>query len=238
MKEKLRIAICDDEKNVAEELEKLISALLSEMKADNEITLYQSGESLLAHIEETQVVFLDIDMPGMDGIAVGRQICAKNPRCFIIMETGVDRRVREAFQIGAIRSLAKPFDERDVREALETVLDRMIGSKTITVYSNRQPFEVEQRDIVYARAINSQVELFTEGQTYRRAATMDQLEKELDSRLFYRIHRQYLVNLKYITRKPGEKVKVNGQELPVARDRKSGLIYAWMEFDLKYRRGM
>ena len=185
-----------------------------------------------------QAVFLDIDMPQMDGIETGRKIQERNPRCFIIMETGVDRRVRESFQIGAIRALAKPFDDEDIREALKTILDRMIGSRMVEVSAHRKPHMLEEKEIRYVRAINGEVEVYAGGQVFRKGVTMREMEEKLDSRMFFRISRQHLVNLYYVKEKPGDVVRIGKKELPVARDRRSRLKFAWMEFELKYRGGI
>lgn len=67
---------------------------------------------------------------------------------------------------------------------------------------------------------------------------MQRIEEELDSRLFFRISRQYLVNLYYVKEKPGDIVRIGKKEFPVARDRRSRLKFAWMEFELKYREGV
>ena len=151
MGDAIRIAICDDEKRLAEELAGRIGRILEEENREYDIRLYGSGSDLLKDIDSMQAVFLDIDMPQMDGIETGRKIQERNPRCFIIMETGVDRRVRESFQIGAIRALAKPFDDEDIREALKTILDRMIGSRMVEVSAHRKPHMLEEKEIRYVR---------------------------------------------------------------------------------------
>ncbi len=238
MGDAIRIAICDDEKRLAEELAGRIGRILEEENREYDIRLYGSGSDLLKDIDSMQAVFLDIDMPQMDGIETGRKIQERNPRCFIIMETGVDRRVRESFQIGAIRALAKPFDDEDIREALKTILDRMIGSRMVEVSAHRKPHMLEEKEIRYVRAINGEVEVYAGGQVFRKGVTMREMEEKLDSRMFFRISRQHLVNLYYVKEKPGDVVRIGKKELPVARDRRSRLKFAWMEFELKYRGGI
>ena len=97
----MKIKICDDEKEAAKELQKIIYGIM-EGQEDTEIKVYGSGKELLHDIADGDVVFLDIEMPQMDGIEAGR--CLKDKAdCHIILETGQIQRFKEAFFIQALR---------------------------------------------------------------------------------------------------------------------------------------
>lgn len=99
-------------------------------------------------------------------------------------------------------------------------------------------YTLEEKEICYIRAINGEVEVYAGGQVFRKGVAMQEMEEKLDSRLFFRISRQHLVNLYYVKEKPGDIVRIGKKEFPVARDRRSRLKFAWMEFELKYRGGI
>ena len=119
----LRIAICDDEKIIIDELYEMITEILRNNKYDNQITIFQNGEGILEKAEELDVVFMDIEMPDKDGLQLGQEIKERNPNCKIIMATGMLERFKEAFHIKAHRFVTKPFDKEEVEEALFTAIE-------------------------------------------------------------------------------------------------------------------
>ena len=91
----LRVGICDDEPLVAEALKRNILEIADRNGWNINVSYYESGNELLEAVDVLQAVFLDIDMPQMDGIETGKRIGEKNPECKIIMATGrVDRYIK------------------------------------------------------------------------------------------------------------------------------------------------
>lgn len=232
----MKIAICDDEKDVARDLSQRIQKIMSNNSMAGEISCYESAEKLLSEIEKIQIVFLDIDMGKIDGIKVGAEIKKSNPLCQVIMETGVDSRVREAFLIGAIRSLSKPFVDADIEEALQETMSRFVGIEWIEVFLNRTLYKIQQKQISYIRAINSQVEIYANGRVYRKAESMTQILLELDSRMFCRINRSYIINLGKIDTSDMENITIGEKRFRVSRDRKQECRHKIMEYEMKYKR--
>lgn len=112
------IGICDDEMLAVLQIEKMVIDYLERVEREVKILLFQSGRELLEHIEELHILFLDIEMPKMDGIEIGKNICKRNKECKIIMATGHLERFKEAFKIDAFRFVTKPFDSGEVEDAL------------------------------------------------------------------------------------------------------------------------
>lgn len=104
------IGVCDDQIEIVKILEGMIASIQAEWGYKWEILVFTSGDELLTHIHKMDAVFLDIEMPKMDGIQVGKEIMKKNPDCRIIMATGRVERVKEAFYIQAFRFVTKPFN--------------------------------------------------------------------------------------------------------------------------------
>lgn len=110
----IRIAICDDEKNIRTYL----SSLVRKQNIECEITEYASTDEHLSDQKEHDLLFLDIEMKsvasGMDGMSMAKQIRAteltKQP--IIIFVTGYEKYVYDAFDVGAFQYLLKPIDEQ------------------------------------------------------------------------------------------------------------------------------
>ena len=124
----LRIAICDDVIEQTLMLQKYIREYYENNGAEYQLSLYTSGEELLADVEKMDIIFLDIGMPGLDGIETGRIIRSKNSSCRIIMETVMVERMREAFFFEAFRFIVKPIEREEVEEALNACMRKVLGS--------------------------------------------------------------------------------------------------------------
>ncbi len=233
--QKLMIGICDDEEIILEKLQELVEQTVRRKGLEYEILAFSSGEALLLQAGNLEIVFLDIDMPGLDGIETGLRLRQINPTCTIIMATGMEERYKEAFYVQAIRFVTKPFICLEIEEAIDACLKRRIGSKTVEVYRNRNPYQVCQRDIVYVSSYGSYVELMVRGKRFRKEVSMEEMEKVLEPQLFSRVSRKYLVNFAHVDGYKNGIVMIEKEEIKVSRRRKKAFEDAYIKFDLEYR---
>ncbi len=233
----IKIGICDDEKIVLSVLGTLVKQSLEELEEGGKIINFHSGEELLEEAEKLDVLFLDIEMPGLDGIEVGSQIQKRNLDCKVIMATSRQDRFKEAFKINAFRFITKPFQKSEVKESLEDVLKTRVGMEKIEVYRERVPYKLYQKDIMYMEAVDSSVEFVLRDGVFRKETSLKQLEKELDDRLFFRVNKQYIVNMKYIdihTYKDGI-IQVGAAKIRVSVRKKKEFEKAYTVYDINYR---
>lgn len=231
----LQIAICDDVVEQTLTLQKYICKYCEKKKVEYRLSLYTSGNQLLLEVEKLDIIFLDIEMPHLDGIATGQKIREKNRTCRIIMATCMVERMREAFFIEAFRFIVKPFDCLEVEEALEACMKKVLGSGSVFLYYNRNTYEVHQSEIQYIVTYDSYSEYRVKGKMLRSEASLKELESQLDERLFFRIHRKYIVNMAQVQFYKNGVVQMKDIEIPVSRRRKKDFEQAYIEFDLKYR---
>lgn len=229
------IGICDDEIVAAEQIKQIVFAYMKKVKREARILVFHSGEELLEYVEEIQILFLDIEMPQMDGIEVGKIICKRNRDCKIIMATSRMERFKEAFKIEAFRFVTKPFSVGEIEEALQDAIDTKIGMDEIELYENRVLHKVEQRNIKYVKAYGSFIEAKVGNRVLRKELSMLKMEELLDKNIFYRINREILVNMFYIDSYKDGIINIDAQTFIVSRRRKKEFEKVFMEFDLKYR---
>ncbi len=178
----------------------------------------------LIQLKEPELVFLDIQMPDMDGFGLLKQLSADRMPA-IIFTTAFDQYAIKAFEIEAVDYLLKPFDEDRLFAALDRVLKRLEFNKVSQFQSQllrlvethqqqlnqeeRLYFEIKQagkiirvsvEDIYYIKAEGNYVALHTQKKKYLYRLTMNNISEQLNPGLFLRIHRSYLVNTKYIDR--------------------------------------
>lgn len=192
------VGMCDDQPEVLQELQKMLSEICKEKAFYNELCTFTDGYKLLEQIEKFQIVFLDIEMPQIDGIELGKRIKERNPKCMLIMATGVVERFKEAFQIQAFRFVTKPFVKEEVKEAFEAAVEGFFLTQNVEVYAERNKYEFPEEEIVYIKAYDSYAEIYIGEKKYRKNCSLDELENVLEERLFIRINREMIVNLRWV----------------------------------------
>jgi len=164
---------------------------------------------------EPDVVFLDVQMPGLDGMGVIRKLKEQNiPLPHFVMATAYDQYAVEAFRLEALDYLLKPVDAERLQVAVErarrAVADRLRAAAPVEpsvakpalqrtkllVRSNQRNFIVDAQDVVYATIDDGLITVVAnnlEGQSNYR--TIEELQSNLDPDTFWRVHRSYLVNI-------------------------------------------
>lgn len=229
------IGICDDERIAVLQIKNMVTDYLERVKKEATVLLFQNGKELLEHVEELNILFLDIEMPKLDGIEVGKIICKRNKDCKIIMATSRIERFKEAFKIDAFRFVTKPFYSGEIEEALQDAFDTLVGMSCIDFYENRILHKIKQKDVKYIMTYGSFIEAKVGNRILRKEISLSNLEDILTEDIFYRINREILVNMFHIDSYQDGIVNVDAQTFKVARRRKKEFEKAFIAFDLKYR---
>lgn len=230
----LVVAICDDEFNIVEKLADIVDSVLADCQKRYEIRRFCSGEELLKQAEEINLAFLDIDMPVYDGLTIGSKLKEINPLCVIVMATGREDCYKEAFKIQAFRFVTKPFDKAEIAEAVQMFLDSFRGENYIEAYYNRNLCRIKEKRILYFRAMDSYSEIVLPDCVLRTNESLSNLEKDLDDVLFFRIHKQYIVNMSAIERYYRGIIVIKEKKLEISRRRKSEFERKYLEYQMKY----
>lgn len=236
---KLKIGLCDDELLVLKQLERLIRECFADSENECELFLFESGKEILKTVKELDAVFLDIEMPDMDGIETGRLIQRMNPKCRIIIATGKIERFKEAFKFQAYRFVTKPFEKEEIKEALDAIIENGIMEKTIELYHDRISYMINEQQIRYIEAYDGSAEVVVEKCrfAFRKDTSLDELQKILNAKTFFRVHKKYLVNMRWILgyKEQSGIIKMQNKEFKIARRRKAEFEKAFLEFDINYR---
>ena len=232
----IRIAVCDDQRDVLDSLCKTIKAIRDQENENWIISPFIHVTELLQKVNTVTVVFLDLSMPEMDGIEAAKRIHSINSNCSIVIATGEHHRYKEAFKVKAFRFVSKPFIKEEIREALLAAIIETPGNETIQVSKSRVLFDIRQIDILYVRSINSYVEIVTiDNDVYRKPITLSEMERILNPRLFVRTHRSYIANMKWITSLKPTKVTLRGKDLPVSARLYTSVMKKHASFQLDFR---
>ena len=235
----LRVGICDDEPLIIEALRRIILEIADKNGWGISISCFESGKALLEAVDTLEAVFLDIDMPELDGIETGKRIGERNQECKIIMATSRADKFKDAFRIQAFRFVTKPFDENEIEEALQAIFHTQIGMEMIELYEKRNSYQIPQKDISYITSFDGYSEFVVSGKDanriLRKDSSLSELEKDLSKELFFRVSRQCIVNLGKITEYAKGSILIQGKKIVISRRKKKEFEQAYLEYDLRYR---
>lgn len=232
-----RVALCDDQACILEQLKELLETILNKRGCKYVIETFSSGEELVNQKSYFDAVFLDIEMPGLDGIQTGEILRQRNSDCKLIMATSAVERFKEAFHIGAFRFVTKPFSYKEVEEAVLSTLELTEKDDSIELFYQRILCRVKQKDILYVQAYNGYSEFQVGNRLFRKEESLNNIEEQLDSRFFVRIHRQYIVNMRWICKYNNGEVTIAKEVIPVSKRKRKEFEQQYIYYDLKYNRG-
>ena len=221
------IAVVDDEKTIREH----ICALIEEQQPGSVIEAYATGEELLASGKRFDIVFLDIQMDGMNGIEAARKLRERQEDTVLIFITGIKEYVFDALDLYAFQYLLKPVDEGKFAEVLQRAAGEAKKKKEKKcLFIRTRNLTLDQSDILYIESRAKKVEIHIKGaaQAIEIYAAMDELEAQLGEN-FYRCHRAYIVNMDCITEYDGESITLTGGDRVYLTKKKYGeFVKAYM----------
>ena len=234
---KMNIAICDDCIEDIIALRDLLMKFTDENLKSWIINIYSCAEEFIECANENDLVLLDIEMPGVNGIEAGLQAKKRNPELKIIMFTGAEGYGEEIFDIGAVDYIKKPFKSERVINAITKIESAIVGDDFIAANMDWMPYELKQKQVQYIRAYNGYILLYCNNKEYRIDKSLKEIEKVLDSRIFLRIDKSIIVNLLYVKMLTENGFAIGADILKISRRRYSEVKKAWIEFDLKFNAG-
>lgn len=194
----VRFAICDDETMHAAQLAEMLRAVDDTTRCES----YTSGETLVADIESGQsfdAIFLDMEMPGMDGIAAGNAIRALDERVILVFVTSHEQYAVESFQCEPLDYLVKPVDPDRLRTVLEKIQRKTHKKRTVLTFEEGGEYvRLYCDEIVYCESSRNYITIHTREAVHRIRMTSAELEAKLEPGRFARCHRSYIVNLEEV----------------------------------------
>ena len=194
-----------------------------------------SGESVLEYIADHPIdlLFLDIDMPGMSGFDIAKRLCTEYPQLKIVFVSAYDNYVYSSFEYYPVAFLRKSW----IADELPKVLKRIVESiramqRRITLLTNEGERNIILQDVAYIESDRNYCKVYMlHNKVHICRCTMASLEEQVKEFDFFRIHSAFLINLVHVERilSSGE-VLLRGQKFPVAQRRMHEFRKVYMDY--------
>lgn len=218
----LSVAICDDEIIECCRMKRKIEEILNEMNIPCIIRQFGSGRQLLQVQESFDIIFLDIMMNDLNGIKTAKIFREKAADKILIFISSSREYVFEAYDVEAFQYLLKPIDDGKLRTVLKKAVTKTEkhSQEFMIISKERQKQKLFLDDIYYFEIKGRIVDVHgTEG-IFAYYEQIGELEKKLQDKGFFRCHKSYLVNLKYVEGyNRQEAVLENGETIIIAKRR-------------------
>lgn len=231
----MRIAICDDESLFREKLKTMIFHFKSKRNLHIDVYSFENGEALLCDSSSYDMIFLDYQMPGMDGMEVARQLRSRNCMCSIVFVTAYPSFVYESFEVQPYRFFVKPVVQKDIDGVLTSYIMQEQKLAPLIVINEGERSVVQAKDVLYLEGAGKYCTVRTTQETYNSSKTLSQVHELLPQHCFYRSHKSYVVNLYSIQSfENGTIVLTNGEAVQLGRNKVAEFKRIYRQFVKEY----
>ena len=197
----MRILICDDDDLTIKQIRKYCQFFFDKIEVKcPELVCFSDGETLLSDEGEKDILFLDIEMPGMNGIYVGNELKMRNENIIIFIVTSHSEYLDEAMRFHVFRYLSKPLDKQRFFRNMKDAVD-LYNSMTVKI-----PIETKQgvhtlpaSSIVAIEAQGRKITVHTVKGDFESIHTIKYWENLLPKNHFFQTHRSFIVNFEHIS---------------------------------------
>lgn len=196
----MNIAICDDDKSIVRQIERLVFDFFVDSEIDFEVYTFTSAKEMLSREAEYDLAFIDIEMPGISGLELAKHLSKRNRHTIIMIVTSFDHYLDDAMELNVYRYISKPIDKERFMNNLAAALKKHLNTcRPIPIKNNDEISKVNSCDVIFLSFENRKVRLHTRSDVIEVSGTLDSRKKQLGEACFYQVSRTHVVNLNYVT---------------------------------------
>lgn len=221
----MNIAICDDDINFLNKLQKYTNEILKEMKINIEILAFNDGESLLNSIQNKKkyfdILLLDVDMPDVSGLKVAKTLRQMDVDIIIIFISSYEKYVFDSLEYNPFRYIRKIRLKEELPIALKSAysLFEKRKKKYIIVKNDDGEYKIEESEIYYCELVKRKLFIhLSNNRILGTWKTIKEFYQEINDETFVNIHRGCAVNMKYVKEYSNYDITLdNGEKLLTSR---------------------
>lgn len=207
----VKICICDDSSEERAFINVLVREWSRQTGTDVSVSEFPTAEAFLFEYEDLvpDVLLLDIEMPGMNGVELAKRLREGNKLIQIVFITGFSDYIAEGYEVAALHYLLKPVSPQKLFSTLDRALEKQeTDGRNIVLETTTETVQLLLCEIRYIEVIKNYITVYAEG-SYTVKRTLKEIERELDER-FLRVGRSYIVNLHFISRVTRSEIFLRG----------------------------
>ena len=209
----MKICICDDDLYIHGKIEKLIEKNIN-APSSVEVIKASSGEELLILFgtdKKPDIIFLDIEMQGMNGIMTAEKIREISENTILIFVSGYSEFVFETFRLDALHFIRKPISEKEFDEVFARAMLRYNTlNESVTIRWQGERVSVPIDKIICVEGYNRHIIIHTVKEKYEAVGRLRDIFSNIESHGFVYVHQGYIVNMNYIRRFGTEEIILHG----------------------------
>ena len=227
----MRILILDDEQKFVDDLKFHIEKYMATHLISTEITASVSPDEVLESDAAFDLAFLDIQMPGADGISVAKDLQERNSKTIIFFVTAYEEYQDEAMDLHIFRFFEKPFDEKRLYAGLDKAME-YLDETYVDIFLDKggSSVRVLVDDIIYIKRENRKITVYTTSGTYTTKSSFEDLVSKLPNTFFYLVHKSFLVNIHYITQYGYKEIYLGETRISVATRKQADFHKFWFDY--------
>ncbi|MGM9603834.1 MAG: LytR/AlgR family response regulator transcription factor [Faecousia sp.] len=218
----LQLCVIDDEIEEARKIQNMLTKLLGSRNESSEISVYQDAHAFLATFTRGRydIIFLDIQMPEMDGMTCAQEIRRRDSSVILIFITSMVQYAVQGYRVEATDYLVKPVEPTLLAHSLHRALKHLNKHQKLTIRSSDGLHSLNTDDLLYVEAVNHRVILHTTREIIHCSQTMAAIETQLQGCGFFRCHQGFLVNMKQIQHIDGNNLFIADKAVPISKYRR------------------
>ncbi len=224
-----KIAIVEDEKEASDTLKKMIEEY---QKKDQEnhfsVVIFSSASSFLFEYNGSyDLIFMDIEMPGLNGMEAAKQIREKDNHVLIVFVTNMAQYAVEGYSVHAYDFILKPINYPRFSMKFERICNELTHQNNdhfISIQVKKEVKRIRVDDIRYIEVLNHDLILHMSKECMKFRGTMKEIEQKLHEENFSRCSNSFLVNLKYITGLKGDFVLLGEESLRISQTKRFSFL--------------
>lgn len=222
----IRTAIIEDNPVDARELSQLLQRYTSENGDVFQVTLYESADSFLAQYQPYDLIFMDIELPGQNGMDAARRLRQKDTLATLIFITNMAQYALHGYEVDALDFILKPVQYATLSMKLKKALRniRTHSDIQLSLMTTSGFVRISASEMLYVEVRKHYLTYYTETDAYTARGAMKSAEQELNPLHFVRCNNCYLVNLRHVRAVQGNDIVVGTVSLQMSRSRRADFL--------------